>query len=753
MVFEAPKASTLIDDFSTNFLNRALWSYNNTGTMIISPRGANLYSQGCQLTAGAQISTVNGIGARRLDFFDSEVVVLVGSWSTGAYIDITQSGGQYSIRLTNTSGVLTVRSIEGGTTYTGANFLDGTGGTINWGDSIKYVRFVAAARPGTTTAKIDVYAGTKSDGSDQRLFTSDLGTGAKGTLLWSQANHDNVTVTLNGTGSGNFTIQGVNAPLTGVPRIPVGEQGNYWLYRDFTNWFSYVTATGWYTAAVGYNQMSHEWSLIQSATNGISIKSASLTDKYLYLYGNGVANPTTIATSYPVGVKDLSYEVEMTPISWTTNDQAFAMFWRSNASSNAINRYQLYIMANQLKLVVFSGATAAWNTSLQVPSAILGTTNFTLVAGQRYKFRVVHVGNKITVLVDGIEVLIATDITKWIKTAGQVGMQVVGTASGGTGTSEYAIHKVKVFNGYEEINTTSAAPMVDRGLGMTVMSGRRDATQVTQTADTSLVSAAEAKWGVPFKTVYHFTDPSLGGLGNGSAPVDSAVINAAAQHGREGRTNIIAINSFNPSQGLGGASTDITSGNYDAALLNWTNALNTIPGNLYVCLLPYPNLNTKTSPWSFQVAGTSHTTGQSTTTLQDMTGGMTVNQYAGYTIRFHNGTQWYRTTVTSNTASTFTFTSVGQTPSNSQQYYLSPPASTYAARIFDPAAYNAAYTYMVNKMKSYGCKAKYLLAVNWAHEIAWNGLTGKGYNTNEVLGGLYNDSVVDGILIRAIHQG
>lgn len=748
MVWEAPKASTLTDDFSTLFLNRAVWSYNGSGTLSIAPRGANLYNQGCQLTGGAQISSVNGISARRLDLFDSEVVFLIGSWSTGAYIDITQSN--YSIRLTNNSGVLTVRSIEAGTTYTGANFLDGVGGTINWGQTIRYVRIVAAARPGTTTAKIDVYAGTKSDGSDQRLFTSDLGTGAKGTLLWSQSVIDNVTVTLNGTGTGNFTIQGVNAPLVGFPRSPAGENG-YWLYRDFGSWHSYVTSTGWFTTP-GFDQMSHEWALVQSATGGVSIRNASLTEKYLYLYGEGVANPTTIATAYPVGLRDLSYEVDMTPISWSTNDQAFGIFWRSNSQANSLQRYQLYVLPGELKLVVFTGPTIAWNTDLQEPAEILATVAHNLNVGQRYKIRIVHVDNKISVLVDGIERLSATDIYRWIRSPGQVGMQVVGTADGGIGTSEYAVHSVKAFNGYEELNTTASIPMVDRGLGVHVRSGRRDETQVTQVQNPSLVSADEQKWGVNLKTVYHFTDPSLGGLANGVAPVDTGVIAAAAQHGREGRVNVIAINSFNIAQGVSGGS-NVTDGDYDAALLEWSNALNTIPGNLYVCLLPFPNLNVKWSPWSFQAAGTSDSTGQSTTTLQDSNGGMATDQFAGWTIRFHDGTEWQRSLIVSNTSTTFTFVSVGETPSDDQQYYLSPPTSSYAARVFDPAAYNAAYTYMVQKMKSYGCKAKYLLAVNWAHEIAWNGQSGKGYSTDEVLGDLYNDSVVDGILIRAIHQG
>ncbi len=748
MTYEAPKLATLVDDFRTYQLNSLLWS--KTGTVTMNPTDSATTMRGLIIQAGGSVTSVNTTPARRFDLWDSEIVWVVGKWATPTLVTfaILQSGGQYGYRFEYLNGVLTVKSIEAGVTYTGANFLNGTGGTVNWGQTLKYLRIAHNA----STGRVEFYAGTNPDGSDQRLMTSDLGSGSKGTLTPTQSQIDNMAVTMSTAASASIStfVRAVNAPFGGLRRGTADDPA-IWLYRDFNSWVGYLTNR--FSTTV--NTMSHEWYVNQAySANPIEVSDISVTDRVMKLQGNGVAAPgggTVVHTAFASGIRDVSFEAEITPLAFADSNNFIGMFWRNQSFmpgyGNSANgtRYQLNIYQSKLALVVHSNNQASFGAGSN-PTSILLETVTPFEKGTKYKFRVNHFGNKIVVYVNGTEVMSTTDLNNWLRSPGQVGFQAANAVSGATGLTRFAVHNVKVTSAYDETQLGTGISLQDRGLGIHVRTGARDGSQTTMSTDPSLVSKAEAQYGVPFKTVYHYSDPTVT---NGA--VDTALIGAARQHGIEGRTNIITVNAFRP---------DVTTGVnsfYYTQLKAWSDALNTIPGSVYVCMLPFPNLNTYWSPWSYTSANITAASGHSTTTLTNSTGTWAVNQWAGAKVRFQDTAGiMYWGSVTSNTTTVLTFTqSTSGVPGNTLPFFLD-----NSNGLSGNTSYINTYRNFVSYMKSQGCKAKFLWALNWQSEIFWQEpgaaslVDSKGYPAFTSIYPMFPGAdYVDGYLIRAINQG
>lgn len=756
MTFEAPKLATLVDDFRNLQIDTLQWGVTGTNGGTIIPNDTATAMRGLRLgdPAGASnhtISSVNTTAAKRFDMWDSEIVWVIGSWAPGGVmvttLSITQSGGLYGYRFEMLGGnSLTVRSVEAGTTYTGAAFLDGSGSPVNFG-SIRYLRIAHSAARG----KIEFYGGNSPDGSDQRILTSDLGTGAKGTLSPTQAQIDNVTVTMKTSGvlipDSNY-IRAVNAPAGGLQRNPQDPSAYY--IRNFDGWTGYVGANRFNLVN---NSMSHEYKLMTSytTTSAVDIADISMTDRVMKITGDGgSAGRTALRTGMSTGIKDTNLEVNVTPLTLPDSNAYFGIFWRAGrligtGSDVYSKRYQLTATLAGLSLDVFPNSDT-WTTSWAAPSTSLIQIALPHSLGATYNYRINHFNNRIIVFRDGVEVINVTDIMDYISVAGHIGFDVGNKTAASAQISSVAIHDVRVTTAYDDQSFTSGIAMQNRGLGAHVMTGRRDTAQVVMAANPSIVSGMETSLGAALKTVYHYTNKAAGGTN--SAPVDTAVIVAAKQYAREGRANVISMNCIMPQ--LDQLSPTMSSG-FQADLLAWSDALNSIGGQVYVDVLPYANLNTPWSPYGWDIQGQVNTSTTTTASnILGMTGSMTTNQYAGGTVKFFDAANvMYTAAIVSNTTTGITFVSNGATPAVGSPIYI----STATNRLKTAAEYVTAYRAIVTYMRAVGCRASFIFSMNWASDMANNSGTASVASTGHFAALYPGDAYVDAFLIRAINVG
>lgn len=747
MTYEAPKLATLVDDFRTIAIDLAQWGVTGGGGAPVLPTDTATVMRGLvlgQSAAATTVSSINTVGGRRADFWDSEIVWIIGRWATPVLqtLSITQSGGQYGYRFEYTNGVLVVKSVEAGVTYTGANFLNGSGGTVNWGQSLKYMRIAHNA----TTGKVEFYGGTNPDGSDQRILTSDLGTGAKGTLTPTQAQIDNVTVTMSVAVSATTTgyIRAVNAPFSGSPKHP--DKLSTYHYRDFNTWTAYVP-NRW----ISTSGLCHEWSTGNRMSTGtpLQVSDVDVTTRALIMSGDGGTNGrTTIRTAFSSGIRDVNITTNLAIISFADINNYAGIFWRAVGGSG--NRYQMNIFSDRVRLDVFhQDAVMGVNYGALITSYVtLGEVALTTIPGQKYTWRVNHYENRIVITRDGVEVMSYNDSVGYLRDPGSIGFDAGSVTVGSSSIATFAVYDVEVSTAYDDQTFVSGIAMQDRGLGIHVKSGRRDGAQVTLASDSTLVNQMSSTLGVPLKTVFHYTDTSTPPAG--TAPLDSAVIGAAIEQARQGRTNIISINAIRPK--LSDFSPTMTN-QYKADLLAWSNALNSIGGTVYAAILPYPDLNVPWSPNSYTKVYTV-AVGSGSGAIDPVGGGLVTNALTGATVRYQSGGNMFYGVVTSNSTTRINFTPSASAPTAGTNFWIMDQAGD---KIQSPADYITVYRAIVTYMRSVGCRANFVFSMNWAAE-SWTALSGGGGTTGQAWDRYFADfypgnDYVDAFIIRAINNG
>ncbi len=747
MTFEAPKLSTLVDDFRILQVDQLNWSITGAPTVLATDTATTM--RGISLGASQSVSSANTTGGRRLDLWDSEVVWIIGRWGVGSLntLSITQAGGNFGYRFEFLNGVLTVKSIESGVTYTGANFLTGAGATVNWGQTLKYMRIAHNASNG----RVEFYAGTNPDGSDQRLMTSDLGSGAKGTLTPAQSSIDNMTITMSvaASASQSMYVRAVNAPAGGLQRNP--DRPAMYYYRDFSTWTGYVTNRFIDTTGA----QNHEYR-VMAANTGVAcaVNDVDVTTRCLIMYGDGgSAGRTAIRTGFASGIKDVNMEVNLAITSFTDTTSYAGLFWR-NASSTinhtTQNRYQLNIFEDRVRLDVFYN-DALWNDNY----GVLGTDYITLVEtalatelGVKYNYKINHYENRIVVIRDDVEIFSFNDSINYIRDPGHIGLDVGSTTAASFSNTTFVIYDVAVTTASDDQSFVTGIAMQDRGLGAHVKSGARDTTQVTMATDPSIVSSLETSLKTKLKTVYHFT--STAAPTPGTAPVDTAVIGAAQAQAQLGRTNVININAIRPR--LADFSPTMTA-QYQSDLLAWSNALNSIKGTVYATILPYPDVNVPWSPNAYNKVFNIASAGN--TFIQPTGGGLVTNAHVGQVIRYQNSAgvmNW--ATITSNSTTQINFAAQPITPLSGTNCWL---YDTSAHRLLSPTEYITVYRAIVTYMKSVGCRANFVFAMNWAPDSATKRGTptassGQAY-ANTFSDFYPGDDYVDAFMIRAINLG
>ena len=535
ITLQAAKASTLVDDFRNKYVDNLLWTvtgsaYHNNfeGT---TPRGL-------LVTTNSLVTSYNGlVGIKRLDLYDSEVVWTINSWipSTGTVILKVQNVANtfgYRFEYSCLTGAVVVKSLESGVTYTGANFLDGSGNVAYFppfphqSGMIRYVRIAHSA----TTGKVEFFAGASADGSDQRLFTSDLGTGAKGTMTATQANLDDVVVSMECSGTANVTIGSINAPNDGINKYPDSPTTFY--SRDFSSWVGYNTNQ--FLATNGL--LNHEW-YVRSAGNSIAVTQDSPSTKSLRMTGQG-SNLASLTTQFVQGIKNVNIKVTAAMLPNADTNAIYGISWRNASTTiDGMQRYQLTVLKTYVSLEVFPYTVGA-STTYESTSTKLSKSEIANVPGVKYNWEINHFEDRLIVKRDGVEVLSFTDIASSNPMAGNIGLVVGGLSSGSAVQVSAIFDKIEVTEAYDDQNFTRGAMLQDRKIGFHVKSGYRTG-YTTMDADPTILSSLEDSLSLPNNnTVYLYSDISTGLNG----AVDTAMITTAKQYAREGRTVVICLN-------------------------------------------------------------------------------------------------------------------------------------------------------------------------------------------------------------------
>lgn len=644
----AAKASTFADDFRTEGLDEALWTFTGTKPSVY-PVGAGVNVQGVHIPASSSISNYPPADAqKRLDFWDSEVVFVVQKWAPATcdlYVTQGASTSQYLYGFQYVTGTMSLRVIKAGVLHT---ISLGSGWTM------RYLRIAHNA----TTSRVEFYAGNALDGSDARRVTPSSWTTQ--TVAPGSSNFlDDMTVTIarNATAGSALVIGSVNAPGRTIDRA-AGVRGGY-LVRDFTTWQS--NRPNQFNSTT-VDAMSHEWKNL-TASGNISVNSAGLTARAMSINGAeaGAGSPTrsSIRSGLATKIKNVDISATFALVSSLTNQGYFGMFWRSNAA--ATQRYQLNVYSDQCKLVVMNSPSE--NATTVEPSATLGTLNIETSVGVEYKWRVNHYGDQITVYRDDVELMSVTDLISYVSTPGHVGLDVFSddsTDDSGANKIQANVSKIEVVPSYDIIGGATGIMLQDRALGIHLVNGGVDDDAVTVLDDPNIVTTLEEDLDTKFSLVHHHTDYST--------TLDADVIAAAQVMGSQGRENLIVWNGLNDL-------TRIAAGQMDAELAAMVSAINTINGTVYLAPLPYGNLSSAWSPLQYSSATASTgVIGSSTTTslTADLGDVWEENKWINNEVRwFSSSGDLVSATVLRNTKSTIYFTTpVATAPPSGGTYFV-----------------------------------------------------------------------------------
>lgn len=715
-----PKTASFVDDFRNEMLNEAMWTYTGTRPTVYPMDTASMV-RGLQMPPGSSVVSVSPSLTDRYDFNDSEVVFIVGRWGSGTLTSFSLVQDDYRYTISYDDGVLTLTAVEAGVTRT-ENYTTMVGGVTttvnNW--KIRYLRIAHSA----TTGRVEFYGGLALDGSDQRSLTRALGTAA-GVLTPPAAkiNSMNITIARSAGSGSNLLVRAVNAPAGGLRRYP-NNPGAY-LIRDFSSWTSRMS--GSFKSFV--DTMSHEWKVLSvGLTNAITVTDSSLTQRALTIRGNGTTR-TIIRSGIAVRIKDVSLEAKFIPVSLPNVGSNFGFMWR--ATNLAIARYQLHVTKTEAMVAAYYNSYNVLSATSS-PRVPLISVPLETIEGVAYTWRVSHFDDRITVYRDDEEIMSFTELNNYVPDSGHIGFEA-GDFSSGSADTVVKVEYVKAVPSYDERTFATGISFQNRGLGVYVKEGRRDGTKTFQSDDPAVVDRLEDELGTKFNTVFHYTAASN--------TVDAPLIAAATRYAQQGRTNVISWNSFSGNQ-----LSAIISGSMNSVIDAWGAALNTIPGTVFVAPLPYPDLFTPWSPYSYDYTNTA-TTG--TSTGMTKTGATwTTNQYQNGTARWIDQAgvmRWSKIASNTATALTFSTTQTGTAiPVSGTRFYLRAPSGAGTA-----AEYRAAFRYIHDRLAANGCRAGLVFGMNWNADPD---VSGSAYTSafSDVNPG---DGYYDAYMIRAVNTG
>lgn len=637
------KTHTLIDDFNLPQVDLSKWTPPPSGTMAIVPTA--ITERGISINAVSNNQSAY-IRSAFMDMSDSEVVWNIQKYGSDSsvvndMVFASNAANTYQFGFKYTNGTMNIYAVNSGTSYVNLNYSSWT---------YKYLRISHSA----LTNKIDWWAGNNADGSDQIRVTPSLtmvqvGTPAA-TSAWNTVTSSNLTamsVTLaqfSGAGTDPaFIINGVNAYRNSIDYSSGDSQ--VYLDDDFTRFplaFANTTLTN-PTVGLQYGP----YIITESQANTVNIQKNTGWSTPILNINASVASSglSGIRTNMLSPILDVDFAIEAS-LDISIADEASSsiytsLFWRSTASTSTPTRYELRIFNNRM---VLYGTVRGVETVLYTHWGRTESSTF-------YNYRIIHVGRDISVQRNNgqvnserEELFRISDTANLIQNPGHVGWRAKGC--------KLRLRRLNIAYGSTiDMTKSGQSTLLNAKKGAFVEGGMRFNTVAERTnssTDTSLLSQAESDLSTSFESVYHYTDYS--------DSVDTDVIAAATTYAQARKKNFISWNAFSTTN-----LSVIASGGADTVIDNMIQAVDTIPGEVYVAPLPYANVKTPWSPLQFDEKGVASAASGSSNrwSLTDTNKSWTTNELVGATVRTSvNGVaDWFK--VTSNTATTIQLTKTG----------------------------------------------------------------------------------------------
>ena len=628
------KAHTLIDDFNLPQVDLSKWTPPASGTMAIVPTAIS--DRGISIQASATTQTAV-IRSAEIDMQDSDVVWNVqkfGSTSTNTldlcYVANAALTYLYGWRYYN--GTMRIYVINNGTVLGLVTYS-------NW--TYKYLRVSYNA----TTTKMDWWAGNNADGSDQIRVTPSLTTvqvnTPAATSTWNEVSNTiasamHITLAQQATGatSNAFVINGVNAYKNSIDYSNGDPQ--VYLDDDFTRFpltFAQTTLTN---PTVG--RQYGPYIIHESAANTLNVQKNTGWDTPILNVNSSTASSGigSQRTNMLAPIKDIDFTVDAAiTISGSYDSSVYtSLFWRSTTSTSTPTRYELRIFNGRMVLyAIVRGVETTLYTHWT------RTENFAF-----YTYRIIHVGQNIAVLrnsgqpgSDIVELFRLADTSNYIQAAGHVGWRAK--------AAQLRLRRLNIAYGTNvSVTQTGQFTLTNAKKGIFIEDGLRyDTSRSNSSTDTSLVSTAESDLATSFESVYHYTGYS--------DTVDADVISSATTYAQARKKNFISWNAFNTTN-----LSAIATGGADTVIDDMIDAVGTIPGEVYVAPLPFPNLTMPWSPIQFDETGVAASGTDNRYSIVDSEKTWTTNELVGATVRtlVDGVSDWF--VVESNTSDTLQLT-------------------------------------------------------------------------------------------------